>query len=52
MPAHPALTVSVRATGSGLLLATGAIHLYLYAGGYRAIPVIGPLCLAAAISPS
>jgi hypothetical protein len=42
---HP-LSTSVRATGAGLLLATGAIHLSLYVDGYRGIPVVGPLFLA------
>jgi predicted lipoprotein with Yx(FWY)xxD motif len=36
---------ALRAIGSGLLLATGAIHLDLYLTGYRTIPTIGWLFL-------
>jgi predicted lipoprotein with Yx(FWY)xxD motif len=35
----------LRAAGTGLLLATGAIHLDLYLTGYRTIPTIGWLFL-------
>ncbi len=35
----------LRAAGSGLLIATGAIHLDLYLTGYRTIPTIGWLFL-------
>jgi predicted lipoprotein with Yx(FWY)xxD motif len=37
--------LALRAIGSGLLLATGAIHLDLYLTGYRTIPTIGWLFL-------
>lgn len=34
-----------RLAGAGLLVATGAVHLDLYLGGYRTIPTIGTLFL-------
>src|SRR5947209_4021713 len=42
-PGWPA--VILRVTGSGLLIATAAIHLDLYLTGYRTIPTIGWLFL-------
>jgi predicted lipoprotein with Yx(FWY)xxD motif len=46
MPAAPGwLQVILRVAGSGLLMATGAIHLDLYLTGYRTIPTIGWLFL-------
>ena len=38
-PGWPALIL--RVVGSGLLIATAAIHLDLYLTGYRTIPTIG-----------
>jgi hypothetical protein len=38
-PGWPA--VVLRVAGSGLLIATAAIHLDLYLTGYRTIPTIG-----------
>src|ERR1700757_4877992 len=38
-------TVILRVAGSGLLIATAAIHLDLYLTGYRTIPTIGWLFL-------
>jgi predicted lipoprotein with Yx(FWY)xxD motif len=43
-------TVILRVAGSGLLIATGSIHLDLYLTGYRTIPVIGWLFLLQAIA--
>ena len=40
----------LRVAGSGLLLATGAIHLDLYLTGYRTIPTIGWLFLLQVIA--
>jgi predicted lipoprotein with Yx(FWY)xxD motif len=40
----------LRATGAGLLVATGAIHLDLYLTGYRSIPTIGGLFLLQVIA--
>jgi secreted repeat protein with Y-X4-D motif len=40
-PAPDWRTVMLRVAGSGLLIATGAIHLDLYLTGYRTIPTIG-----------
>jgi hypothetical protein len=37
--------LALRLAGSGLLIATGAIHLDLYLTGYRSIPTIGWLFL-------
>src|SRR6266702_1891917 len=37
--------LGLRLAGSGLLIATGAIHLDLYLTGYRSIPTIGWLFL-------
>src|SRR6202034_361579 len=39
-----------RVAGSGLLIATGAIHLDLYLTGYRTIPTIGWLFLLQGIT--
>jgi predicted lipoprotein with Yx(FWY)xxD motif len=50
---HPAagwLPVLLRVAGSGLLIATGAIHLDLYLTGYRTIPTIGWLFLLQVIA--
>src|SRR5271169_2101730 len=47
-PGWPA--VILRVVGSGLLIATGAIHLDLYLTGYRTIPTIGWLFLLQVIA--
>src|SRR5271170_2144270 len=47
-PGWPA--VILRLAGSGLLIATAAIHLDLYLTGYRTIPVIGWLFLLQVIA--
>jgi predicted lipoprotein with Yx(FWY)xxD motif len=47
-PRWPA--VILRVAGSGLLIATGAIHLDLYLTGYRTIPTIGWLFLLQVIA--
>ena len=47
-PRWPA--VILRVTGSGLLIATAAIHLDLYLTGYRTIPTIGWLFLLQVIA--
>src|SRR2546423_15360684 len=44
-PASGRGTVILRVAGSGLLIATAAIHLDLYLTGYRTIPTIGWLFL-------
>jgi predicted lipoprotein with Yx(FWY)xxD motif len=44
------LQVTLRIVGSGLLIATGAVHLDLYLTGYRTIPTIGWLFLLQIIS--
>jgi predicted lipoprotein with Yx(FWY)xxD motif len=44
------IQVLLRLAGSGLLLATGAIHLDLYLTGYRLIPTIGWLFLLQVIA--
>jgi predicted lipoprotein with Yx(FWY)xxD motif len=44
------LPVILRVVGSGLLIATGAIHLDLYLTGYRTIPTIGWLFLLQVIA--
>jgi len=44
------LQVILRVVGSGLLFATGAIHLDLYLTGYRTIPTIGWLFLLQVIA--
>jgi predicted lipoprotein with Yx(FWY)xxD motif len=44
------LRVILRVAGSGLLIATGAIHLDLYLTGYRTIPTIGWLFLLQVIA--
>jgi predicted lipoprotein with Yx(FWY)xxD motif len=44
------LQVTLRIVGSGLLIATGAVHLDLYLTGYRTIPTIGWLFLLQVIS--
>jgi predicted lipoprotein with Yx(FWY)xxD motif len=43
-------TVMLRVVGSGLLIATAAIHLDLYLTGYRTIPTIGWLFLLQVIA--
>jgi len=43
-------SVILRVVGSGLLIATGAIHLDLYLTGYRTIPTIGWLFLLQVIA--
>ena len=53
---HPALSapgwlqIILRVAGSGLLIATAAIHLDLYLTGYRTIPTIGWLFLLQVIA--
>ncbi|MGB6581286.1 MAG: hypothetical protein WBF34_25565, partial [Streptosporangiaceae bacterium] len=47
-PRWPAIIL--RVAGSGLLIATGAIHLDLYLTGYRTIPTIGWLFLLQVIA--
>src|ERR1700692_1855924 len=47
-PGWPA--VILRVAGSGLLIATAAIHLDLYLTGYRTIPTIGWLFLLQVIA--
>jgi predicted lipoprotein with Yx(FWY)xxD motif len=47
-PGWPAIIL--RVAGSGLLIATGAIHLDLYLTGYRTIPTIGWLFLLQVIA--
>jgi predicted lipoprotein with Yx(FWY)xxD motif len=47
-PGWPA--VMLRVAGSGLLIATAAIHLDLYLTGYRTIPIIGWLFLVQVIA--
>src|SRR6478672_9926381 len=42
--------IILRAAGSGLLIATAAIHLDLYLTGYRSIPAIGWLFLLQVIA--
>ncbi len=49
-PARDGRTVTLRVAGSGLLIATGAIHLDLYLTGYRSIPAIGWLFLLQVIA--
>jgi predicted lipoprotein with Yx(FWY)xxD motif len=48
LPGWPA--VILRVAGSGLLIATGAIHLDLYLTGYRTVPTIGWLFLLQVIA--
>src|SRR5689334_10930830 len=48
VPGWPA--VILRVAGSGLLIATAAIHLDLYLTGYRTIPTIGWLFLLQVIA--
>src|SRR5262250_2993633 len=48
VPGWPALIL--RVAGSGLLIATAAIHLDLYLTGYRTIPTIGWLFLLQVIA--
>ena len=38
--------VAARAVAAGLVVATGAIHLYLYRDGFSAVPTVGRLFLA------
>ena len=49
-PAHDWPAVVLRVVGSGLLIATAAIHLDLYLTGYRTIPTIGWLFLLQVIA--
>jgi predicted lipoprotein with Yx(FWY)xxD motif len=49
-PASGWLKVILRVMGSGLLIATAAIHLDLYLTGYRTIPTIGWLFLLQVIA--
>ena len=49
-PAADWLKVILRVVGSGLLIATAAIHLDLYLTGYRTIPTIGWLFLLQVIA--
>jgi predicted lipoprotein with Yx(FWY)xxD motif len=49
-PASAWPSVILRVVGSGLLIATGAIHLDLYLTGYRTIPTIGWLFLLQVIA--
>ncbi|HEY9522655.1 MAG TPA: hypothetical protein VIR33_05415, partial [Thermopolyspora sp.] len=49
-PASGWSTVILRVVGSGLLIATAAIHLDLYLTGYRTIPTIGWLFLLQVIA--
>ena len=44
------LALALRLVGVGLLSAVGWTHLHLWQTGYRHIPTIGPLFLAAAVS--
>jgi hypothetical protein len=46
------LVLSLRLVSVGLLSAVGWVHLHLWQAGYRHIPTIGPLFLAAAVSAS
>jgi predicted lipoprotein with Yx(FWY)xxD motif len=49
-PAPGWRTVMLRVAGSGLLIATGAVHLDLYLTGYRTVPTIGWLFLLQVIA--
>jgi hypothetical protein len=42
--------LALRLASGGLLIAAGAIHLYLYLTGYRSMPRIGGLFLAQAVA--
>lgn len=44
------LALVLRVVGVGLLSAVGWIHVHLWQTGYRHVPTIGPLFLAAAVS--
>ncbi|HWC37537.1 MAG TPA: hypothetical protein VG476_03360, partial [Acidimicrobiales bacterium] len=44
MPRRVVITLGVI-VGAALVATTGAIHLHLWAAGYRTIPTIGPLFL-------
>jgi len=44
------MTVAGEVVGAALLAATSAIHLYLWATGYREIPTIGSLFLVQGIA--
>ncbi len=48
-PARRAATDAALLAGAALLAASGLIHLYLWANGYRNIATIGPLFLAQGI---
>jgi hypothetical protein len=49
-PTHRAVTTLGLVAGSALLVSSGAIHLRLWAMGYRSIPTIGPLFLLQGIA--
>ena len=49
-PARSRRLIGLRLAGSGLLFATGAIHLDLYLTGYRTVPTIGWLFLLQVIA--
>src|SRR5580698_7615993 len=49
-PPHGWARIVLRVAGSGLLIATAAIHLDLYLTGYRTIPTIGWLFLLQVIA--
>src|SRR6201999_2587847 len=49
-PARSWSNIILRVVGSGLLIATAAIHLDLYVTGYRTIPTIGWLFLLQVIA--
>jgi predicted lipoprotein with Yx(FWY)xxD motif len=49
-PPHGQARIVLRVAGSGLLIATAAIHLDLYLTGYRTIPTIGWLFLLQVIA--
>jgi hypothetical protein len=47
---HELAALMLRLASAGLLVGVGWIHLHLWQEGYRLIPTIGPLFLAAAIT--
>ncbi len=49
-PAPKGAVTAARLVAAALVLAGGFIHLRLWAGGYRALPAIGPLFLANAVA--
>ncbi|HEY7812426.1 MAG TPA: hypothetical protein VIC62_04270 [Nakamurella sp.] len=50
MNAHRIVVVGLRVVGALLLVAAGAIHLYLWSTGYDSIAWIGPLFMVNAIA--